>query len=210
MVDEKLPVKLNKRQEKFVLSIFAGASATQAAIDAGYSPKTAYSIGPRLLKNVEVQARLRELFDEVKDTTVMSVLERKQRLTEIARGRFSDFVDKGGGVNISPDDLHSAAIQSVRTRLELGSKDEEPALVTEVRLHDPVKAIGELNKMEGIYSETPLPGGNNYYIGAMNINALIADPKGELISRINRLAARIGEAEAPQEADPGEGGEAPL
>lgn len=196
--------KLNKRQEKFVLSIFAGASASQAAIDAGYSPKTAYSNGPRLLKNAEVRRRLQELFEEAKDTTVMSVLERKQLLSEIARGRFSDFVDKYGGVDISPEDLHSAAIQSVHTRLEMGGKDEEPALVTEVRLHDPIKAIAELNKMEGIYSDILPPGGNIYNIGAMNINALIADPKGELISRINRLAARIGETQALEEADAGE------
>lgn len=208
MVDEKTATKLNKRQEKFVLYVFSGMSASQAMIEAGYSPKAAYATGSRLLRNAKVKERLQELFDEAKDTTVMNVLERKQRLTEIARGRFSDFVDKSGGVNISPDDLHSAAIQAVRTRLELGGKDEEPALITEVRLHDPIKAIGELNKMEGIYSDITPPGGggNVYNIGAMNINALIADPKGELISRINRLAARIGAAQALEKADAGEGG----
>ncbi|MEM5795308.1 MAG: terminase small subunit [Bacillota bacterium] len=34
-------------------------NATQAAVGAGYSGKTAYSVGQRLLKNVEAQAAIR-------------------------------------------------------------------------------------------------------------------------------------------------------
>ena len=43
------------RSIDFVDEYLVDLNATQAAIRAGYSEKTAYSIGQRLLKNVEVQ-----------------------------------------------------------------------------------------------------------------------------------------------------------
>ena len=76
MTKEKLPVKRekkpalapsiipgdvplkNERWETFARSYSQIPNATQAAKDAGYSVKTAYSQGPRLLKNVEIVARV--------------------------------------------------------------------------------------------------------------------------------------------------------
>lgn len=48
---------LNAKQRAFV-EAFTG-NATEAAIAAGYSKKTAHSIGQRLLKNVEIVAAIR-------------------------------------------------------------------------------------------------------------------------------------------------------
>lgn len=50
--------KLTTKQRKFT-AIYAG-NATQAAIKAGYSKKTAYSQGQRLLKNVEIIKAIKE------------------------------------------------------------------------------------------------------------------------------------------------------
>ena len=47
---------LNAMRQAFV-EAFCG-NATEAALEAGYSPKTAYSQGQRLLKNVEVKAAI--------------------------------------------------------------------------------------------------------------------------------------------------------
>lgn len=52
----------NKRYESFCQNYVAhGWNATQAAKDAGYSDKTAYSQGARLLKRVEIQKRIDEI-----------------------------------------------------------------------------------------------------------------------------------------------------
>ena len=51
---------LTARQQRFVDEYLIDLNATQAAIRAGYSAKTAYSQGQRLLKNVEVAASLAE------------------------------------------------------------------------------------------------------------------------------------------------------
>lgn len=45
---------LTPRQTRFVAEYLIDCNATQAAVRAGYSAKTAYSIGGRLLKNVDV------------------------------------------------------------------------------------------------------------------------------------------------------------
>ncbi len=49
-------MSLTPKQARFVEEYFVDLNATQAAIRAGYSAKTAYSQGERLLRNVEVAA----------------------------------------------------------------------------------------------------------------------------------------------------------
>lgn len=53
--------KLTAKQELFCQEYIIDLNATQAAIRAGYSERTAYSQGQRLLKKVEVLARVKEL-----------------------------------------------------------------------------------------------------------------------------------------------------
>jgi phage terminase small subunit len=49
---------LTDKQNKFVDEYLVDYNATQAAIRTGYSKKTAYSQGQRLLKNVEIAAEI--------------------------------------------------------------------------------------------------------------------------------------------------------
>ena len=50
--------KLTPKQHRFVEEYQRDLNATQAAVRAGYSQKTAYSAGQRLLKHVEVSSEL--------------------------------------------------------------------------------------------------------------------------------------------------------
>lgn len=50
-----MPRPLSDKQRRFVQEYLVDLNATQAAIRAGYSERTAYSVGQRLLKNVEIQ-----------------------------------------------------------------------------------------------------------------------------------------------------------
>lgn len=53
--------KLTDKQEQFCQEYLIDLNATQAAIRAGYSEKTANEQGARLLANVSIQTRLKEL-----------------------------------------------------------------------------------------------------------------------------------------------------
>lgn len=59
-----MPELQNAKHELFAREYIIDLNATQAAIRAGYSEKTARSQGQRLLTNVDVSARIQELKEE--------------------------------------------------------------------------------------------------------------------------------------------------
>lgn len=73
MAEEK---KLRGREEKFCLEYIVDYNATQAAIRAGYSEKSASNAGYRLLKKDEVFARVCELQKEFNKTRCFEDKER--------------------------------------------------------------------------------------------------------------------------------------
>lgn len=64
MAEESKESALTAKQEAFCLEYLKDLNATQAAIRAGYSQDTAYSIGSENLSKPEVAARLQALMDE--------------------------------------------------------------------------------------------------------------------------------------------------
>jgi len=68
---------LNERQSSFVSEYLKTGNASESAIRAGYSKKTAYSIGQRLLKNVEIRKAIdnhRERISKEAELTVKEVV----------------------------------------------------------------------------------------------------------------------------------------
>jgi PBSX family phage terminase large subunit len=63
---------LNARQEQFCREYIQDYNLTQAAIRAGYSEKTAYSIGSENLKKPEILARIHELQEEKRKSLALS------------------------------------------------------------------------------------------------------------------------------------------
>ena len=51
-------MRLKRKQHRFVTDYLVDLNASQAALRAGYSAKTAPQQGSRLLKNVDVQAAI--------------------------------------------------------------------------------------------------------------------------------------------------------
>lgn len=78
---------MNHKQKQFYKEWLIDANATQAAIRAGYSKKTAYSQGQRLLKNVEGQKYLAELMAEKESELIASQDEVLKYLTSVMRGK---------------------------------------------------------------------------------------------------------------------------
>jgi len=159
----------NQQHEIFCLNFVTLGNATQAAILARFSPGTARQRGYKLLQRGDIQRRVAELrAPAVKQAeeavtaaflseSIAGVIERKTRLSEILRARVSDFVktDAQGRAWLSTnlDGCQSAAIASIKTRMEIipgltEDDEDKQAWITELRLHDPVKSIHELNDME--------------------------------------------------------------
>lgn len=89
----KIVAKLTEKQQRFCDEYLIDLNATQAAIRAGYKEKTAYSMGQRLLKNVEVQNQLQKRkLDRVERTEITQDMV----LFELANIAFSNVADYAG------------------------------------------------------------------------------------------------------------------
>jgi len=94
-------LELNQRQELFCINYVSGMTATDAAIEAGYSSKYARENCPKLLHNTTIQERIVALNAKLIGKTVATIKERKERLTTILRE--DNLTDKGNlarGTNI--------------------------------------------------------------------------------------------------------------
>lgn len=78
---------LNEKQQRFADEYLIDLNATQAAIRAGYEPKSAYSQGNRLLKNDEIKAYIEEQMASKSQSTIASAEEVMAYLTDVIRGK---------------------------------------------------------------------------------------------------------------------------
>ena len=81
---------LNERQKAFADYYIQTANATEAAIKAGYSEKTAYSIGNENLKKPEISAYIGERMAEQGEKRVADANEVIEFYTAVMRGEVKD------------------------------------------------------------------------------------------------------------------------
>lgn len=115
--DRGAHASLTRKQRRFVEEYLIDLNATQAAIRAGYSPRTAHSAGPRLLENVEVARGIRV---GINARSARVLVEADRVLRELGRIAFSDvrtLFDKKGALRniaeLSADEAASLAAVEV-------------------------------------------------------------------------------------------------
>ena len=153
-------MKLTQKQENFTLNLFQGMSQREAYVQAGYSDKglpNAIDVhASELAKNSKVTVRLSQLREKAESDKIMTVKERKERLSEISRGRLTDYQESGmdgGWISIGPESPNTAALSEITSTTKYDENGASPTLITKVKLHNPVVAIAELNKMEKVYND---------------------------------------------------------
>ena len=106
--------RVNARQRKFAELYAQNPNATQSAIDAGYSARTARQIGQRLLSNVDVSEYIRQLQQTAENERIASIAEIKSFWSDTMRDReqrpeyrlkASELLCKAGGGFISTVNL---------------------------------------------------------------------------------------------------------
>lgn len=80
---------MNAKQKRFCDEYLIDLNATQAAIRAGYSPKTAYSIGNENLRKPELKAYIDEQLDLIHSNKTADAQEVLEYLTSVMRGESS-------------------------------------------------------------------------------------------------------------------------
>lgn len=140
-----------QRRTRFLKEYLLEHNATKAAIAAGYSEKTAYSQGNRLLKNAEVQAALAKEEEKLNSKLDISI---ERVAKEFARIAFCDtrklFRDDGSLLPPSQwDDDTAAAIggMDVNELFEGSGEDRsQVGYIKKVKMTDKVRALEGLGR----------------------------------------------------------------
>lgn len=140
---------MTKKQKRFVEEYLTDLNATQAAIRAGYSPDTAYSIGNENMKKPEIKMRIDKAMAERSRRTGVNADRVVMELAKIAFVNAADVIDAETATvaeNASRDD--TAAIQSVKVKT-FG----EDGLEREIKMADKLKALELLGKHLGMFKD---------------------------------------------------------
>ena len=142
---------MNDKQLRFCEEYLIDLNATQAAIRAGYSPKTAKEQGSRLLSNANVRARIDKDIAERSKRVGVNQQRVIRELARIAFVKITDVVDiEEAIINPEADPGDLAAIASVKVKTipnEAGMGIER-----EVKLADKIKALDLLGRHLGMYT----------------------------------------------------------
>lgn len=154
MADKKLTFK----QGRFVAEYLIDLNATQAAIRAGYSPKTAEIIGHENLRKPKIDAAIQKAMNRREKRVEVS---QDRVVTELARVAFGDL---RGAVTWGPDGVTLVSSKDL-TEDEAAAISEVAETVTKdggstrIKRHDKIKALELLGKHLGMFSDRSNDGG---------------------------------------------------
>lgn len=123
--------KLTSKQAKFIDEYMIDLNATQAAIRAGYSKKTAYSQGQRLLKNVDVKKNLDK---------------RKEKVAKKSGVTRDEIINRLNKRSILVEELQALA---AKEKLTTAEENKLARLLLVIKTSDANKSDEILNKMLG-------------------------------------------------------------
>ena len=174
---------LTARQARFVQEYLVDLNATQAAIRAGYSEKTAYSMGQRLLKHVEVAAAISKAQAKRADRTGVT---QDQVMAELAKIGFYDIrkaVRWGGVPKATMDGDLVYPVEMVPSE---DLDDSTAAAISEVsltaggikiKMSDKLAALEKLGKHLGMFNGA---GADEADAPSLTINMTTSQPVGEI------------------------------
>jgi phage terminase small subunit len=157
MADKDL---LNPRQQRFVAEYLIDLNATQAAIRAGYSKKTAHAIGAENLTKPEIQAAVtagRESLAERTDTTAERVIEEYKRIAFANMRDFAHWSGQDAGFIDSEsltDEQHACISEVQAEEIQMGAEVVKRKI--KVKLHDKLKALDSLSRHLGLFAKDAL------------------------------------------------------
>jgi phage terminase small subunit len=141
---------LTPKQEKFCQEYIINLNGTQAAIRAGYSQKTAYSMAEKLLKKPEIKAKLAQSRQEQESRTQIDADWALQRYGEIANFKIEDIVSfNGSQVIFKPMSEWTPEAKGAVSSLKLDRNGN----VVEIKTHSKLAALDSIAKHLGLFGD---------------------------------------------------------
>lgn len=143
--------QLSDQRQRFVDEYLIDLNGTQAAIRAGYSPKTAQEQASRLLSNVMVQEAISKAMAARSRRTGVNQDRVVLELAKIAFVKMTDVVDSNGRIREDATDDDLSCIESIKFKEsdnEFGGSVER-----EVKIGSKLKALELLGKHLGMWND---------------------------------------------------------
>lgn len=147
--------KLTDKEKLFIIEYLVDFNATQAAIAAGYSKKTAKQAAARLLSFVYIQDAIKIEVDKILSNSRALALKVVRECEKIAFGKISDILefDDNGVILKSSKDIDTSTIESVSfdenyTQTGVSRKKR-------VKQYSKEKALEILAKYTTLYTDAP-------------------------------------------------------
>lgn len=154
---ENIDKKLTAKEEKFCYEYVLYLNATKAAVNAGYSERTARQSASRLLSNVNIQNRISEMQADLAKTSEISALRVIKEHEKIAFSSIAHlhntWIERVDFEKLSEE--QKTCIKNITSRIQ--TKDigttEKPEIINiefiKIELYDKQKSLDSINKMLG-------------------------------------------------------------
>ena len=145
--------KLTDKQEMFCKEYLIDLNATQAAIRAGYSKKTANEQAGRLLVNVSVQAKISQLKEKRSNRIEMNADGVLKELKNWVEGDYTDLMMlTAKQIKELAPEIRRLITGFKRTTRRIPGTDEEEIKI-EIKFIDKIKAMEMISKHIGFYEK---------------------------------------------------------
>ena len=187
-IDIGIPLA-NSRWENFALAVAAGETRSEAWRRAGFADtNSTRTLAARLFAKVLIKDRVEQIRNAIADSRIMTMRDRKIRLSEIARANIKDFHNKQGVLDpFAPGVENSAAIAQIEQEYDETGLEAYP---TKIKLHSPIPAIDMLNKLDGAY-----PASKVEIAGAGGGPIKIEDTRIKLLGILAKISVRLATRE---------------
>lgn len=150
---------LSAKKQRFVDEYLIDLNATQAAVRAGYSKRSAHSQGPRLLDDAGVAAAIEAGKAALAERTAVSAEKVIAELARVAFARAGEFFrwdDVDGVKLIDRDKLTPDQVAAIS---EISETTTQHGGTIRLKLHDKVEALTLLGKHIGLFADQVNLGG---------------------------------------------------
>ena len=184
--------KLTDKQKRFCEEYLKDLNTTKAAKRAGYSKKTAYSIGQKLLKKVEVKSRIDNLISKREKRTEITADRVVQELAKIAFSEIDNFIEwDENGIRIQS--LVDISKKEIGCIAEFSESITDKSMNLKFKLYDKVKSLELLGKHLGIFIEDNKQKGINVNVNRTEHYVIEISEKeaSEKLKKLNSETNRI-------------------
>jgi phage terminase small subunit len=130
---------------RFVEEYAIDFNATQAAIRAGYSKRSAASIGDENLRKPEIRAALGKVLADLRDSSQLTAKRVLEELAAVAFVRLGDYVNSAGDLDVVRLAREQPAAMAELETTTTGKKSER-VTKRRTKLHDKLQALVALGR----------------------------------------------------------------